>query len=100
MNVSERDGEQMLTFRTYVGDVVEAGEAHPLRFDSGGGAEALKPYLLVRGRLEALMSRAVVYELVALGAVVDIEGRAMFSVRSGGVVFPIMPAEELDALSQ
>ena len=91
--------DRTLTFRTNVGDVVEAGKAHPLRFvleDETGG---LKPYLLVRGRLEALVARAVMYELVELGEEIEVDGETMFAVRSGGVVFPIMPAAELERLS-
>lgn len=100
MNLSERDGEPLLTFRTNVGDVVEAGEQHPLRFVIQGEHDELKPYLLVRGRLEALVSRAVMYELVELGEVCEIDGEAMFCVRSGGQRFAVMPAEELGTLSQ
>jgi hypothetical protein len=100
MSVSERDGSRLLTFRTNVGDVVEAGLDHPLRFTTDGENNELKPYILVRGRLEALVSRAVMYDLVELGEVIDIDGRAMFSVRSGGEVFPIMPADELEALAR
>ena len=99
MNVSTRDGEQVLTFRTNVGDVVEAGREHPLRFVIEGENSELKPYLLVRGRLEALVSRPVMYDLVELGETVEAEGGAMFAVRSGGEVFPIMPASALEALS-
>jgi len=54
----------------------------------------------VRGRLEALVSRAVMYDLVELGEVVEIDGKDMFAVRSGGAVYPVMPADELDALSR
>lgn len=54
----------------------------------------------VRGRLEALVSRAVMYELVALGETLEVEGQAMFAVRSAGEVFAMMPADELDALSR
>ena len=100
MNVSGEGAAQVLTFRTNVGDVVEAGPEHPLRFVIAGGNSELKPYLLVRGRLEALVSRAVMYDLVALGETVDIDGVPMFAVRSGGMVFPVMPAAELDALSR
>jgi hypothetical protein len=100
MNVSSEGEEQKLTFRTNVGDVVEAGPEHALRFVIAGENNELKPYLLVRGRLEALVSRATMYELVALGETVEIDGTAMFAVRSGGMVFPIMPAAELDALSR
>ncbi|MBP1861093.1 DUF1285 domain-containing protein [Rhizobium herbae] len=99
MNVTQRGGEQVLTFRTNVGDVVEAGGEHDLRFVIHGENRELKPYLHVRGRLEALVSRAVMYDLVALGETVVIDGVAMFAVRSGGVVFTIMPAQELEALS-
>jgi len=100
MSVSERDGENVLTFRTNVGDVVEAGADHVLRFVVHGENHELKPYLHVRGRLEALVSRAVMYDLVEQGETVEIDGVEMFSVRSGGTVFPVMPAAELDRLSR
>ena len=100
MNSSEEGESRKLTFRTNVGDVVEIGPEHPLRFVIAGENNELKPYLLVRGRLEALVSRAVMYDLVELGETVEIDGVEMFAVRSGGVVFPVMPAAELDALSR
>ncbi|MCO5158426.1 MAG: DUF1285 domain-containing protein [Aquamicrobium sp.] len=99
VNASARDGERVLTFRTNVGDVVEAGPSNPLRFAIEDDTGGLKPYLLVRGRLEALVNRAVTYELVELGEEIEHEGRRMFAVRSNGVVFPIMPADRLGELS-
>ncbi|MBD8556495.1 DUF1285 domain-containing protein [Rhizobium sp. CFBP 8762] len=95
MSVSERDGLKVLTFRTSVGDVVEAGPGNPLRFVQDGDTQGLKPYLLVRGRLEALLSRAVMYELVEQGETVDVAGQSVFAVQSNGVVFPVMPADAL-----
>lgn len=100
MSVTEEAGESVLTFRTNVGDVVEVGPEHPLRFEIVGDNHELKPYLSIRGRLEALVSRAVMYDLVERGEVVEIEGKPMFALRSRGAVFPIMPAEELDRLSR
>lgn len=100
MVVSGQDGARRLTFRTNVGDVVEAGPEHLLRFEIAGDNSELKPYLHVRGNLEALVSRAVMYDLVELGEHVDIDGVSMFAVRSGGVLFPMMRSEELEALSQ
>jgi hypothetical protein len=99
MTATEKEGGQVLTFRTNVGDVVEAGAEHELRFVIHGENRELKPYLHVRGRLEALVSRAVMYELVELGEEAEVDGVTMFCVRSGGVLFPIMPAAELKALS-
>jgi hypothetical protein len=100
MNASVRDGQALLTLRTNVGDVIEAGKAHPIRFAIHGDNNELKPYLHVRGRLEALVSRAVMYQLVELGETVDVDGVEMFCLRSGGETFPVMPAAELDALSR
>ncbi|MGO7580636.1 DUF1285 domain-containing protein, partial [Rhizobium ruizarguesonis] len=51
MSVTEVQGRQLLTFRTNVGDVVEAGGDHRLRFAIAGENAELKPYLHVRGRL-------------------------------------------------
>lgn len=99
MSVSEKDGQKTLVFRTNVGDVVEAGAEHSLRFEMADGNSELKPYLLVRGRLEALVSRAVMYDLVELGETIEMDGVAMFAIWSGGEVFPVMPAAELDRLS-
>jgi len=99
MNASGAGEDRTITFRTNVGDVVEAGPDHPLRFVDEPGTGGLKPYVLVRGRLEALLSRAVMYELVGHGEEIEVDGRAMFAVRSKGAVFPIMPAGALKRLS-
>ena len=56
--------ERVLTFRTNVGDIVAAGPEHPLRFATEAGTGGLKPYLTVRGGLEALATRALALELV------------------------------------
>lgn len=99
MNVRGTDENQVITFRTNVGDVVEAGPDNPLRFVDEPETGGLKPYVLVRGRLEALVSRPVMYELVAHGEEIAVGGRPMFAVRSKGEVYPIMPAAELQRLS-
>jgi hypothetical protein len=83
-----------------VGDVVAVGKDNPLRFEIHGENHELKPYLLVRGRLEALVSRAIMYDLAALGEAMDIDGTEMFCVRSSDDVFPVMPMNELDMLSK
>lgn len=99
MNATGAGDDQVITFRTNVGDVVEVGPDRPLRFvdeDSTGG---LKPYVLVRGRLEALVARPVMYELVGHGEEIMVDGRLMFAVRSRREIYPIMPAEKLRELS-
>lgn len=94
MEVSGEGATQLLTFRTNVGDVVEAGAEHPLRFVIDDETGGLKPYILVRGRLEALVSRAVMYDLAALGEEIMVDGILMFALRSGRQVFPVMPVDQ------
>jgi hypothetical protein len=100
MAVSEKGGEQVISVRTNLGDVVEIGKDHPLRFSLEGEEKRLKPYVHIRGRLEALVTRAVMYDLVALGEVVEVDGTDMFVICSGGERFPVMPAAELEMLAQ
>ena len=95
MNVSGAGEDQVITFRTNVGDVVEAGPDHPMRFVDEPETGGLKPYVLVRGRLEALIARAVMYELVEAGEEIEIEGVLMFALRSKGQVYPVMSVEKL-----
>jgi hypothetical protein len=99
MSVTGEGAGQVITFRTNVGDVVEAGPEHPLRFVDEDQTGGLKPYVLVRGRLEALVARPVMYELVEHGEEIEVDGKMMFAVRSGGEIYPIMPAEKLKRLS-
>jgi len=99
MDVSGNGDDRIVTFRTNVGDVVEAGLEHPIRFVDEDDTGGLKPYVLVRGRLEALVSRPVMYELVEHGEEIEVEGTTMFAIRSRGKVFPIMPADRLARLS-
>lgn len=100
MDVSGEGETQALTFRTNVGDVVTADAEHPLRFVAELESGGLKPYVLVRGRLEALIGRSVMYDLVALGEEIEIDGVPTFAVRSGGAVFPIMASDALEAAPQ
>ena len=82
--------EQILTFRTNVGDVVRCCAEHPLSFRSEPVSGGLKPYLGVRGGLEALATRPVMFELVTLAGHHDgVEG-----VWSGGAFFAFPAIEE------
>lgn len=84
MEVSGSGRDQHLTFRTNVDDAVRCGPEHPLRFEAEAGSGGLKPYFLVRGRLEALVTRAVYYDLVELAVTEVLDGQEQFGVWSGG----------------
>ena len=85
-----------LRLRTNVDDWVTLGPDHPLRF-APGPAEALKPYVLVRADLWALVARPVFYDLVALGETRTVDGIALFGIASGVTFFPMMEATDLEA---
>ena len=84
------DGEghaARLTFQLNTGDLVTAGPEHPLRFAEG--EDGPRPYLHVRGRLEALVARPVYYEL-AERALAD--NGAVPGVWSDGAFFALCAA--------
>lgn len=76
-----------LRFRTNLGDEVLAGPANPIRVEGAEGGP--RPYVLVRGGLEALVGRACFYRLVDLAEEED--GRLV--ARSGGAAFDLGPVD-------
>lgn len=94
--IDEADGP-VLQFRTNVDEWVRADAAHPLVFRPGA-SEGLKPYLTVRPGLEALVKRALFYDLVERGEVRGTGDSAMFGVASAGLFFPMAPAAAIEAL--
>lgn len=74
-----------LVFQLNTGDLVTAGSGHPLRFEEGD--DGPRPYLHVRGGLEALVARPVYYELAELALAADEPG-----LWSDGVFFPLTAA--------
>lgn len=85
---SDGDGhDRMLAFRLNTGDLIVAGQDHPLRFKER--ADGPHPYLEVRRGLEALVARSVYYELaeIALSEAADPPG-----IWSDGAFFALEPS--------
>jgi uncharacterized protein len=83
------DGEgpaQIVRLRTNLDTWVPISSVHPVRFDLQRPSGGLKPYVLVRGRLEALLTRAVYLDLVMISAV-DQTGQPGFW--SSGIWWPL-----------
>jgi hypothetical protein len=91
MEIEDGGRGQNLVFRTNVDDVVRCDSEHKLRFEPEEGTGGIKPYLNVRRNLWAKVTRALFFDLVALGEVRELEGERMFGVRSAGEFFPIAP---------
>lgn len=82
---SEGEGEaRTLAFRLNTGDVVVGGPDHPIRLEPGEQGQwpheaGPRPYLAVRGGLEALISRTVFYEMVHLALAEGVEPPGLWS---------------------
>jgi len=95
MNTSGGNNGRVLQFRTNVDDWIPAGPDHALRFEPQPKTGGLKPYLHVRRDLWAKVTRALFYDLVALGEECDVNGKRMFGVFSQGEFFAMAEASAL-----
>ena len=92
----EGDG-RTLAFRTQVDDLLSVGPEHGLRFERAA-KDGLKPYVHVRRGLWARLTRALTYDLLALGEVREVAGEAMFGIAAAGHFYPALPASEIEGL--
>lgn len=95
LDIHQGDKGQVLTVRTNCGDVVEAGLENPMRFAQDEANGGLKPYIVVRGRLEALFTRALVHELSEYLVEKDTPQGPMVGLESNGVFFTVDTSENL-----
>ena len=86
----EGGGEsQRLLFRTNVDDVVEAGPRHPIRVVIDAVTGEPSPYILVRDRLEALISRPVFYQMADIALMENDTSSNDFGIWSSGHFFTL-----------
>ncbi len=85
---------QRLVFRTNLDEVVTANAANPIRISINSETGEPTPYVLVRDNLEALISRAVYYELVDLGVGKEDTGDGVLGVWSDGSYFELGRLDE------
>src|SRR5262245_53221467 len=95
MKATAGEAGRVLQFRTNVDDWVAVGPGHALRFEQQPVTGGLKPYVHVRRELWAKITRALFYDLVALGEERDVGGMAMFGVVSGDEFFTMAEASAL-----
>jgi uncharacterized protein len=95
MLVENEGPDQIIHFETNVEDHVTVNVHHPLRFAEEAGTQGLKPYVLMRTNLEALVARSLFYDLVQVGSVEN----GWFGVRSSGVFFAMQRADELEGVA-
>ena len=89
----EENGVEYLCFKTQTDDLVVLDEAHSLWVNYDANGEP-RPYIHVRDRLDALVSRTVFYQLVEWASIQHIDGRPCYAVQSAGQWFVIAPVDE------
>jgi len=83
----------ILAFRTNVGDQITVDADHPLRFETDD--DGFRPYIQVRNGLEARLSRTLAQDLAALGGIREHLNAPWFGITSGSLFFPVIPADHL-----
>jgi hypothetical protein len=89
MTVAGTGKDQTLHFRTNLDEIVTVDADHPLRIVEDPATGEPSPYVTVRENLEALITRPIFYDLVALAEEQWDDGEDMLGIWSGGVLFPL-----------
>lgn len=97
MQVDGEGDARSIAFRTGVDDLLSVGPEHGLRFERAA-KDGLKPYVHVRRGLWARLTRALTYDLLALGEVREVEGEAMFGIAAAGQFYPALRASEIEGI--
>jgi uncharacterized protein len=97
MAVSGEGDGRGIAFRTQVDEVVNVDGEHPIRFERSSG-DGVKPYVHVRRDLWARVTRALTYDLLALGEVREVDGARQFGVAVAGAFYVVAPASEIEGL--
>jgi hypothetical protein len=84
--------EPALALQTSVGDVVVVDADHPLWVEEGDKGPL--PFVRVRDRLNALLSRSVFYDLAESASSRVVDGREMAGIRSRGRFWTLGSLEE------
>lgn len=89
MRIADVDTGQMIFFETKTDDLVLLSNENPLRVEVDADSGEPRPYVRVRGKLEALIARTVFYEMVEKASR-RIEGdHEIFEIESKGATFKL-----------
>lgn len=117
VGIVEEQGESWLEFTTTTGDVVRLDDEHPIslraytmkdsddnsHFDKSKNREdnestenstQIRPYMMVRNGLEALIGRNAFYHLTEIGELTEREGETILTLQSGDNAYTLsMPSD-------
>ena len=88
---------RVITFTTNVGDQVEIGPEHGLWVKENRQNGGLLPYIHIRARLHAKITRSMFYHLVETGQTEQQNGKELYGVWSQNLFFPLSETTLLDS---
>ncbi len=89
MTEERSDDVSTLVFRTLTNDIVRLDAEHPLRVQTDPLSGEPRPYVMVRGGMEARIHRPVFYELVERGRETLVNGVTHLMIESAGEKFDL-----------
>lgn len=103
VGIVQEGGVSWLEFTTSTGDVVRLDDEHAIELrtyqskrttDAVGNEAQVRPYMLVRNGLYALIGRNTFYHLTEIGELTQQNERTVLTLRSGGKLYDVpMPTE-------
>ncbi len=117
VGIVEEQGESWLEFTTTTGDVVRLDDEHPISLraytmkdsddnshsgtsknkednESAESPTQIRPYMMVRNGLEALIGRNAFYHLTEIGELTEREGETILTLQSGDNAYTLsMPSD-------
>lgn len=85
--------ERIVSVRTNVDEIVTIDHDHPVRIVVNPASGEPSPYVTVRPKIEARLTRSVYYQLVELGTEEVVDNEEVYGIWSSGTFFPIGPVD-------
>lgn len=81
MRIEGEGEDQIIYLKTSLDDEIALGHDHHIRIEDGDAAKGPRPYVNIKGKLDALIARSVYYELAEYAE----DNNGVFTIKSGGV---------------
>ena len=88
------DGRTALIFSTNLGERIVADAQHPIRVEFDPESSEPRPYIHVRGGLEALIGRNAFFELLNMAEESERDGKTYLTITSMGTEFVLGSVDE------
>ncbi len=100
MEITASGPDQNIIFRTNVDQIVTLSGIRPLRIETADDGTPRPLVVVADDGTEALLARAVFYDLIELGGIEDTDHQKVFGIWSAGDFFPLADADDEDLMRE